>query len=170
MSWTDVATIIGTLSSVATAVGVGLAWWQLKLTKRQAKTQFEDGLAQQYREIIQKVPVKALLGEILTKEEYDETLKFFYHYIDLSNEQVFLRQTDKISDETWEIWQDGIKDTLSLPAFSEAWKHIKLKAPDRFEELRQLEAHEFKVDPKDWEDDAGSRQLDSKSPNNQLPS
>ncbi|HEV7903172.1 MAG TPA: hypothetical protein VGO96_04960 [Pyrinomonadaceae bacterium] len=170
MSWADVAIIVGTLSSAATAVGVGLAWWQLKLTKKQAKTQFEDGLAQQYREIIQQMPVEALLGEMLTKEEYDATLKFFYHYIDLSNEQVFLRQTNKISDETWETWLDGIKDTLSLPAFNEAWKYIKSKATNRFEELRKLEACKFKVDPKDWEEDARSMQLESESPNNQLPS
>lgn len=38
-------------------------WWQLWLTRRQAVVAFEDGLAREYREIAQRLPVAALLGE-----------------------------------------------------------------------------------------------------------
>lgn len=58
-SATDVITAI---SSLFTAVGVLLAFRQLQLAKRQALTTFEDQMAAQYRELIRRIPVKALLG------------------------------------------------------------------------------------------------------------
>ena len=50
-------------ASIATAVAVFVAGWQLRLTKRQAITAFEDELARQYREIAQRLPIEALLRE-----------------------------------------------------------------------------------------------------------
>jgi len=52
-------------ASAATAFGVILAAWQLRLTKEQARIQFEDGLNAQYRECIRHLPVRAMLGEPL---------------------------------------------------------------------------------------------------------
>jgi hypothetical protein len=106
MNWIE---IVGALSSTATAIGVFFAWWQIKSSKHQNRTQFEDSLTREYRELAQKFPVKALLGEELDEENYQDALQFFYHYVDLSNEQVFLRSKDRVSRSTWENWQDGIR-------------------------------------------------------------
>ena len=81
--------IVTVLASVATAVGVLLAWWQIKESREQAVTSFEDGLAREYREIAQRLPVFALLGDALSEEDIKTNLDDFYHYVDLSNEQVF---------------------------------------------------------------------------------
>jgi hypothetical protein len=147
MNWTD---IVGLATSIVTAIGVIVAARQLTLSKRQTRTQFEDDLAREYRALVERIPVKALFGEVLDQTEYEENLHLFYRYIDLSNEQVFLRQKERLSSDTWENWVEGIKANLSLPAFAMAWGEIKSKLPHRFQELRLLEKRDFKGDPKDW--------------------
>lgn len=164
INWAD---IVGLVTSIVTAVGVIVAGRQLALSKQQSRIQFEDGLAREYRELIQKIPVKALLGENLSEDEHQEFLHLFYHYIDLSNEQLFLRQKGRVGFDTWDNWQDGIKSNMSLPAFSNAWEEIKSKSPNRFRELRLLEARNYKDDPKDW-NDGGSMISASASPNKHL--
>src|SRR5262245_37547818 len=109
MGWIEILTSV---SSTATAVGVFFAWWQIRSARKQDRTQFEDSLAREYRELAQKFPVNALLGEQLSDEEYAEYFHLFYHYIDLSNEQVFLYKKNRISHPTWDNWIDGIRANL----------------------------------------------------------
>ncbi len=142
---------LGTLlASLATAVGVFLAWWQIRESRKQSVTNFEDTLSSQYRDLIQKLPVEALLGEDLDEQYYREKLSEFYHYIDLTNEQIFLRQCDRISKETWENWCAGIKSVMSRPAFARAWKEISQRAPESFSELRRLVKTDYAEDPRSW--------------------
>jgi hypothetical protein len=47
---------VQTVDSVATAIGVGIAAWQLRVTKQQEQAQFEDGLNAQYRTIASTLP------------------------------------------------------------------------------------------------------------------
>jgi hypothetical protein len=115
--FTEIGAIIGVIASVATAVGVFLAFRQLRLTKQQAITSFEDTISREYRELTTSIPTKALLGKELSDTEHEKALDGFYHYIDLSNEQIFLRQRGRVSLETWEFWRDGIKSNLCRPAF-----------------------------------------------------
>lgn len=143
----DTLQVVGT---AATAFAVLLVWLQVRLQKRQAITAFEDSLAKEYRDVVQQIPVGALLGRTLGEEEQGSHLGSFYRYIDLTNQQVFLRKTGRISAETWCYWQDGIKDVLTLPAFADAWRTLKAQAPKTFQELRRLEDEGFKKDPSRW--------------------
>lgn len=143
INWLDWITAI---ASFVTAFGVLLAWYQIREARKQARTQFEDNLAREYREIASQFPVKALLGKELDEKEYSEALENLYHYIDLSNEQTFLRQKGRINADTWKSWCDGIKSNLSRPAFKRAWEEIKPHVND-FQELRRLEESDFKDDP-----------------------
>lgn len=137
-------------ASLATAVGVIVAAYQIRLTRQLSRTQFEDDLTKQFREIIRRIPIEALLGEELSEEAYDRTRDDFFRYIDLSNEQVFLRRNDRVSARTWKLWCEGIKAFLSRPAFVRAWGEFKDKSPDTFKELRRLEREDFKIDPYEW--------------------
>ncbi len=141
---------ISAIANCVMAVGVLLVLWQIWLTKKIATTQFEDSMAKEYRELAAKIPTKALLGQDLTEEEYKETFDEFYHYVDLSNEQVFLRQRNRVTKETWRYWLDGIKANLSRPAFKRAWEEIKARNSDSFVELRRLQGSGFKDDPHCW--------------------
>ena len=137
-------------ASLATAIGVIVAAYQIRLTRQLSRTQFEDDLTKQFREIIRRIPIEALLGEELSEEAYDRTRDDFFRYIDLSNEQVFLRRNDRVSARTWKLWCEGIKAFLSLPAFGRAWGEFKDKSPDSFKELRRLEREGYKIDPYEW--------------------
>lgn len=144
----DLFTEIGAIASAVTAVGVLLAILQLRLTKQQAITSFEDTISREYRELATRIPTKALLGKQLSDAEHEKALDEFYHYIDLSNEQTFLRQTDRISLKTWVFWRDGIKSNLCRPAFKRAWDEISEQAGGDFYELRRLIKSDYKEDPK----------------------
>ena len=136
--------------AVVVAVGtVFLTYRQVKLRKEQATTQFEDELSREYRELARELPVKALLGDELSDEEFKEQFPDLYYYVDLSNEQVFLRFEERVSKETWENWQDGIESNLKRPAFRMAWNEIKDRS-DTFQELRRLEQNDFQTDPAEW--------------------
>jgi len=128
---------IETVASVATAAGVILAAWQLELSRRQATTQFEDNLNMQYREIIRRIPIYALLGAKLDPAEHQKALADFYHYFDLSNEQAFLMQQGRIRKRTWKDWQEGIAQNLSKPAFAAAWQEITSRSTS-FDDLKEL--------------------------------
>lgn len=133
---------------MATAIGVFFAGSKLWLSKKQATTQFEDDLSREYRAIAKQIPVSALLGEPLSEETYRETLGDFYHYVDLTNEQIFLRLKGRVTMATWENWQDGIRVNMSRPAILKAWTEIKKRAPESFVELRRLEAEKYSSDPR----------------------
>ena len=83
------------IASVATAIGVIVAAWQLFLAHKQSVMSFEDTFAREYRELIAKLPTKALLGESLTNKEYANHFDEMYHYIDLCNEQAYLKKDRK---------------------------------------------------------------------------
>jgi len=139
------------IASTVAAIGVFFAFGQLRVSKNIAQLQFEDGLAKEYRELASRIPTKALLGQALPDNEYDEAFDEFYRYIDLSNEQVSLRQRGRIGSAVWTYWSSGIKTNLALPSFSRAWLDIQNQSTT-FQELRRLVAEEFNVDPKSWTD------------------
>jgi hypothetical protein len=141
---------IEAIASCVTALGVILGFAQIWYVRKQSVTQFEDEMSRQYREILKTIPVKALLGGELAPKEFEQAENGIYHYLDLSNEQVFLRKNNRVSQETWESWRDGIKSNLSRQAFAQVWNRIKSTAIDSFSELKRLEASDFKGDPKHW--------------------
>lgn len=130
--------LLSALSSIATAIGVGVAAYQLRVTRKQSVTAFEDSLTAQYRQVASTLPLKALLGESLKDEEHQAHLQYFYRYFDLCNEQAFLHKNGRISAKTWEFWKDGIITNLRRPAFAAAWEEVARRAKDDFNELRTL--------------------------------
>ncbi|MFM2253633.1 MAG: hypothetical protein RJB68_1970 [Pseudomonadota bacterium] len=165
-----VATVVSALLSIASVVAVFFVWKQLEQNRHQlelnrleleqtkdiAQLQFEDGLAKEYRELASRIPTKALLGSGLTPKEYAAAFDELFRYVDLSNEQVLLRQAGRIGNDTWTNWCSGIEYNLSLPAFSKAWCEVKNKSAKQFSELRRLEATAFLGDPKSWNVKDGS--------------
>jgi hypothetical protein len=137
-------------ASIATAIGVFFAAFQLWHTRARAITTFEDSLATEYRQITGRLPTEALLGEILTVDLQKTHLHEFYQYFDLTNSQIFLRQSGRISKRTWAFWAEGIQTNLARPAFASSWADISGRAGSDFSELRRLIAEDFKSDPRRW--------------------
>ena len=144
-------TILFDFLTAAGAIATGIAAWiasgQLRESREQARTQFEDAMSREYRDLIQAIPTKALLGDELTDAEFAKAFDELYRYVDLSNEQTFLRQKGRVSKEAWENWSSGMASNFERPAFRDAWDKIKERASEDFAELRWLEATGFKGDP-----------------------
>ena len=138
-------------ASTVAAVGVFFAFGQLRVSKDIAQLQFEDGLAKEYRELASRIPTKALLGHPLPEDQYQTSFDEFYRYVDLSNEQVSLRQRGRIGKVVWQYWCSGIQANLALPSFKRAWSEIQGQCSS-FQELRRLEAEGYSRDPKSWAD------------------
>jgi hypothetical protein len=88
---------VSAIASAFGAIGVLLAYSQLRSTRDTAQMQFEDSLAKEYRDLIQKIPTNAMLGEELEGDAFTKTFDELYRYFDLSNEQVGLRRRGRIS-------------------------------------------------------------------------
>ena len=110
MSW-------DTLAAVATAIGVGIAAWQIREGRKLSQTSFEDSLDQQYRTLSREIPVDALIGKEVPDDKKKETRELIYNYLDLCNEQIYLRKRKRVSKERWEDWCSGIKENLNKNAF-----------------------------------------------------
>lgn len=91
---------IQVIVSSVTALGVVIAALQLRTTRQQVQMSFEDAFSEQYRRIIAQLPLKALLGRTLTNDELDASLRSFYEYFDLSNEQAFLAGGKRLRQKT----------------------------------------------------------------------
>ena len=126
------------LSNGATAIGVAVAAYQLFVVRRQATTSFEDSLNNQYRAVIEHLPIEALFGDKLRADDHVGLLPHFYRYFDLCNEQAFLHSTGRISEKTWHNWEEGIKSNLARPAFEVAWFEVARRATGDFDSLRAL--------------------------------
>lgn len=129
---------IQAVASVATAIGVGIAAWQLAVTKQQAQSQFEDSFTEHYRRISAQLPLSALLGQPLDDAALKSSLRAFYEYFDLSNEQAFLAARRRLRPETWNNWREGIEQHLARPAFAQAWRTLAPDVDGSFDALRLL--------------------------------
>ena len=133
--------LIQALASIATVVLVLLTWQQIRLVRKQATTTFEEGLTAQYRKIMEDIPTGIWLGaelKTLTREDQGRCRDAIYRYIDLSNEQAFLHNKKRVTDEAWTEWRTGIKGNLELPAFKEVWSEVSQRFRDSFKELRSV--------------------------------
>jgi hypothetical protein len=137
------------VGSIGTALAVLVAAWQVRRSTEQARTNFEDELAKEYRQLARGIPPEALLGGELPQERFESAFGTLYHYLDLTNQQVFLRMNGRIRRATWLDWRDGIRSNLERPTFAAAWQQVKSRSCN-FQELRRLENSGFEDDPIAW--------------------
>jgi len=136
--------------SVFTTIGVLVAAFQLRVSSKIAQSEFEDSIDQQYRELAKDIPVDALIGKSVSKEKKELTRELIYNYLDLCNEQTFLRQNKRVRKGTWVDWCSGIESNLGKIEFNNVWTEIKKEAPKTFTFLEQLEKSNFQEDPLKW--------------------
>ncbi len=143
MDWNVVA-------SGATAIGVVLIFWQIRLAAELARSQFEDSINEQFRGLAKEIPVDALIGRTVPPYQWSHTREIIYNYLDLSNEQVFLRMKKRVRKDPWHDWCAGISENLQKPAFQDVWREVKEAAPGTFTFLERLEENGYSIDPARW--------------------
>jgi len=134
-----------------------VAVWQLRNKKLSRIKNFERGLNQRYRDITREIPVRALVGDELDDDEFEEYFEWLYYYIDFTNEQIYLRKEGRITHGTWKEWRAGIMSNMKRPAFERAWRKVDSEVDEDFDELRTLIQSDrvSDEDPRAWKDKSG---------------
>lgn len=127
-----------------------VAVWQIIRNNIQQKTNFEDLLSKEYREITRRIPYTALVGDELKDDEKCKAYNEIFNYMDLCNEQIFLRKSGRVRKNTWVNWQEGMKTNFSLPVFENASSEVFYKLSNNFEELKKVKESGYNTDPKNW--------------------
>ncbi|MFT5717350.1 MAG: hypothetical protein ACI9T7_001541 [Oleiphilaceae bacterium] len=148
IDWNAISSISTAVASVATAIGVLFGAWQIRLSKKQAQAEFEDSMDQQYRSLSMDLPVDVLIGKEPDENQKPIVRELVFNYLDLSNEQVYLRAKGRISKYTWESWCFGIKAHLERPAFKQVFDEVR--AASGFTYLEKLVDSNFESDPDQW--------------------
>jgi hypothetical protein len=130
--------------------GVIIAAIQLRASSKISQAQFEDSIDQQYRDLARGIPVDALIGKNVQEHQRELARELIYNYLDLSNEQIFLRKKKRIKFDTWSDWCAGIKANLSKPEFEKVWIEVKDLSPKTFTFLEKLEQNDYIGDPAKW--------------------
>lgn len=138
------------LAPYATLIGVIFAIYQFWRNVEQSKTSFEDSISKEYRDIFNNIPYKALIGKTLIGEEMTQASNVIYNYIDLCNEQIFLRRTGRVREDTWNNWQEGMSINFSLPIFLYISEEVFKELPDSFTGLKRVMSENYNTDPKNW--------------------
>ena len=119
----DALEIVQTAAAILGAGGVLIAALSLWNSRNQARTDFEDALAREYREIAGALPPAAFYRDQraeLAPAEKQAMLRYF----DLSNEQLRLIAEKRVGKATGRIWRSGIKDLMSFGTFRTAWGEL----------------------------------------------
>jgi len=138
------------LVSIATAFGVFVAAFQLRISSKIAQSEFEDSIDQQYRDLARGIPVDALIGKSVSEDKRELTRELIYNYLDLCNEQIFLRRKKRVRKDTWVDWCAGMEANLAKKEFAKIWLEIKTESPKTFTFLERLEKDNFIGDPLKW--------------------
>ncbi|WP_298636694.1 hypothetical protein [uncultured Umboniibacter sp.] len=141
---------VDTIASVATAIGVAVAVCQFRESVKLSRSEFEDSLDQQYRELSFQIPVDVILSgsmKDIDTRDLRHARESIYNYLDLCNEQVYLRSKNRVTAARWKEWNSGIEQNLQRAYFATIWKEVKRKAPGAFSYLEALEVSDFKKDP-----------------------
>lgn len=143
------------LAPLITAVSVFLAALGIWINRLMAQSAFENQLAKEYRELIREIPVDVLIGKKgftsrNLRAQDQRARENIFNYLDLCNEQVYLRRKGRIRSSTWKEWSSGMRDNLRLPMFEHVWIEIKDGQRPVFTELQTAEHERFENDPFFW--------------------
>lgn len=128
------------LSAIATTVGVVLVLLQLKQNGETETTKFENEVIRRFIEISNEITFHVMYLNPQTenfKVLIEEKLQGFYKYFDLTNQEFFLMEDERISDKAAEEWTCGVIELMKLPSFQYAWERISSIIPENtFTQLR----------------------------------
>ena len=145
---TFIIEVLNTLVPYATVFGVGVAAYQIRRSNIQQRVMFEDSINKEYRDIIQRIPYKVLIGDEVPLSEANAVHNELYNYMDLCNEQIYLRMSDRVSKKTWNNWQEGMKMNFELKVFNDTLDEVFEKLPSNFIKLQSVKALNFSTDSK----------------------
>jgi hypothetical protein len=118
---------ISLVSALATAGGVWVVWYQTGKISKQLKLQNFSDYTKRYQEIILHFPedINSPQFVLAKREDYNITMRYMRAYFDICYEEWHLNSRSLMDDETWSVWQSGMKTAFSKPAFKQAWEIVR---------------------------------------------
>ena len=133
--------MVSEIALVVTALGVLGVMVGLRQSYRERLRQFESLYVQRYWKILDQLSLEVVKASP-TADAGREDEKAIRNYILLCEDELQMRRNGYISDSTYRVWADGMRDQLGQPMFKEIWAQVKEEAKDHqtfpYEHLRQL--------------------------------
>jgi hypothetical protein len=133
--------LVSEIALVVTALGVLGVMVGLRQSYRERLRQFESLYVQRYWKILDQLSLEAVKASP-TADAGCEDEKAIRNYILLCEDELQMRRNGYISDSTYRVWADGMRDQLSQPMFKKIWAQVKEEAKEHqtfpYEHLRQL--------------------------------
>ena len=127
------AETIQTIASASTAVGVGIAAYQLWVGRAQRCAEFEQRMTVRFEEILGRIDLRYLLDDAPFNPEDATLRRAMYDYFVLCEEEKYYADAGRVTDGTWnEEWLPGIKANMDRPAFLGAWKAMAESSQAQF--------------------------------------
>lgn len=82
-----------------------------------------------YLDVLEALPPSATLGthsSVADASPQDQAamLVVMRRYMNLCSEEYYLHSRRRIDKSTWGVWLDGMRRTMGVPAFREAWRVV----------------------------------------------
>ena len=144
--------MVSSIALVITAIGVLGVMFGLRQNYRERIRQFEEMYVERYWTILDQLSLDALRASSPAEVGHDDE-KAIRSYLFLCEDELQLRGGGYISDGTYNVWAQAIRDQLSQPMFKKIWAQVEREAEEdrtfpyeylrRFLDDKSLEA----VDP-----------------------
>ncbi|MCC9068628.1 hypothetical protein [Arthrobacter cryoconiti] len=120
---------VSAIASVLTALAVIFAIMQLVTARKQRHREFELVYVQRYWSIVDRLSFD--IGVEIPVAGLNETdAKLCLQYLRLCEDELDLRKRRFVTDETWEIWKQGIRFQVARKPFAELMKSDVVKTLD----------------------------------------
>ena len=122
---------LGLAVQVAAVLGAAFGiYWGLRGIRKQIWIGIFTQYTMRYSEVFDGLPLPIRspgLDKKLNMMDEDlkrDVLNVMRRYLNLCSEEMYLAENGYLEDGAWEIWQTGIRDSMRLPIFTEAWNAL----------------------------------------------
>lgn len=133
--------LVSEIALIVTARGVLGVMVGLRQNCRERLRQFESMYVQRYWKLLDQLSLEAVKASPAADAGREDE-KAIRNYILLCEDELQMRQNGYISDSTYEVWADGMRDQLSQPMFKKIWTQVDEEAKEHrtfpYEHLRRL--------------------------------
>ena len=111
------------IALIVTALGVIGVMFGLRQSYRERLRQFESLYVERYWKILDQLSLAAVKASRAASVSPEDE-KVIRNYILLCEDELQMRQGGYISDSTYTVWADGMREQLGRPMFKEIWQRL----------------------------------------------
>lgn len=133
--------LISDIALIVTALGVIGVMFGLRQSYRERLRQFESLYVERYWKILDQLSLAAIKSSSAASVSPEDE-KAIRNYILLCEDELQMRQDGYISDSTYTVWADGMREQVGQPMFKKIWTEVTKEAKEHrtfpYEHLRKL--------------------------------